>query len=62
MGKEDVVCVCVCIYIYICNAILAIREKEITPFAAKWMDLEIIIQSKVSQRKTNTTYILICGV
>ena len=31
----------------------AIKKKEIMSFAAIWMDLEIIILSEVSQRKTN---------
>ena len=38
MNKEDVVCV---------------RKNEIMPFAAIWVDLEIIILSEVTQRKTN---------
>ena len=31
-----------------------IRKNKIMPFAAMWMDLQIITLSKVSQRKTNT--------
>ena len=31
----------------------AIKENEIMPFAATWMDLEILVWSEVNQRKTN---------
>ena len=40
MDKEDVV--------HIYNGILAIKKDEIMPYAATWMDLEIIILSAVS--------------
>ena len=33
---------------------LDIKKNKIMPFAAMWMGLEIIIQSEVRQRKTNT--------
>ena len=40
--------------VHIYNGILLSHEKnEIMPFAATWMDLEIIILSEVSQAKTN---------
>ena len=39
--------------VYKCNGILAIKKNRIMPFAATWMDLEIIILSEVSQRKTS---------
>ena len=50
------------IYMYICihththsiEYYSAIKKNEIMPFAATWMDLEVIILSEVSQRKTNT--------
>ena len=35
------------------NGILAIENNEIMPFAVMWMDLEIIILSKIILRKTN---------
>ena len=41
------------IHIYICNGILAMKMNEIIPFAATWMDPEIIILSEVRQRQTN---------
>ena len=47
MDKEDVV--------YIYNGILLSHKKElIMPFAATWMQLEIIILSEVRKRKINT--------
>ena len=53
MDKEDVV--------HIYNGLLAIKKNEIMPFVATWMDLEVIILSEVSQRKTNMIS-LICGI
>ena len=47
MDKEDVV------HIY-SGILLSHKKNEIMPFAATWMELEIIIQSEVSQTKTNT--------
>ena len=32
---------------------LSHKKNKIIPFAAKWMKLELIILSEVSQRKTN---------
>ena len=42
---------------------LAIKSNEIVPFAV-WMDLEIVIQSKVSQKEKNKYCVisLICGI
>lgn len=30
------------------------KKNEIVPLAAVWMDIEIIMLSEISQRKTNT--------
>ena len=57
MDKEDV--------IHIYNGILLSHKKnEIMPFAATWMDLEIIILSEVSQKEKDKYHMisLICGI
>ena len=65
------VCVCVCIYIYIYAIYIytmeyysAIKKNEIVPFAATWMDLEIIILSEISQKEKDKYHMisLICGI
>ena len=43
------------IYIYKLEYCSAIKENVIMPFAATWMDLEITILSKVSQKEKNGT-------
>ena len=41
----------------------AIKKNELMPFAATWMDLEIVILSEVSQTKKDKYHILlICGI
>ena len=51
MDNEDVV--------HIYNGILLSHKKnEIIPFAAKWMDLEIIILSEVSQKEKDKYHMI----
>ena len=40
-------------YIYTTEYYLAIKKNEILPFATTWMELEGIMLSEISQRKTN---------
>ena len=40
-------------YIYTKEYYLAIKKKEVMALAATWIDLDIVILSEVSQRKTN---------
>ena len=42
----------------------AIRKNKIMPFAATWMQLEIIILSEVSQKEKDKYHMtsLICGI
>ena len=51
-------------YIYKMEYYSAIKKNEIMPFAAAWMDLEIIILSEVSQTEKDKYHMisLICGI
>ena len=53
MNKEDVVCVHVDIHTHThtMEYYSAIKKKEIMPFAATWMNLDIIILSEVRERQ-----------
>ena len=49
MDKEDW-------YIYTMEYYSAIKKNEILPFATTWMELEGIMLSEISQRKTNVIF------
>ena len=51
-------------YIYTMEYYSAIKKDEIMPFAATWMDVEIIILSEVSQTEKDKYHmmLLICGI
>ena len=51
--------------VHVLNGILLSRKKnEIVPFAATWMDLEVIILSEVSQKEKDKYHMisLICRI
>ena len=41
-------------FIFTMEYYLALRKNEIMPFVATWMELEGIMLSEISQRKTDT--------
>ena len=45
-------------YIYTVEYYSAIKKNEIMPFAATWMDLEIIIPSEVSQKEKDKHHMI----
>ena len=51
-------------YIYTMEYYSAIQKNEIMPFAATWMQPEIIILSEVSQKEKDKYHMisLICGI
>ena len=51
-------------YMYTVEYYSTIKKNEIMPFAATWMDLEIIILSEVSQTEKDKYHLmsLICGI
>ena len=51
-------------YIYTMEYYPAIKRNNIVSFVERWMDLETVIQSEVSQKEKNRYHILthICGI
>ena len=51
-------------YIYTMEYYSAIKKNKIMPFAATWMQLEILILSEVGQKKKDNYHVisLICGL
>ena len=51
-------------YIYTMEYYSAIRKNEVMPFAATWMQLEMIILSEVSWKEKDKHHVisLICGI
>ena len=51
-------------YIHTMEYYSAIKKNEIMPFAATWMDLEIIILSELSQKEKDKYHMisLLCGI
>ena len=47
-----------CLHIYAVDYYLAIKGKEIVPFAEMWMGLETDIQNEVSQKEKKKDLIL----
>ena len=47
------VCVCVCVCVYTMDYYSTIKRNDMVPFAATWIDLEIVTLSEVRKRKTN---------
>ena len=52
------------VYIYTTEYYSAIKKNEIMPFAATWMELEILILSEVSQKEKDKYHMisLTCGI
>ena len=46
-------------YVYTMEYYSAIKKNEIMPFAATWMDLEIIILSEVSQTEKDKYHMIL---
>ena len=45
-------------YIYTMDYYSAVKKNKIIPFAATWMDLEIIIVSEVSQKEKDKHHMI----
>ena len=62
MDKEDVVYTHT--HTHTLEYYSAIKKNEIMPFAATWMDLEMIILSEISKKEKDKYHMisLICGI
>ena len=56
-SKEDVVCVHIYLHTHT-QYYSAIKKNDIMSFAARWMDLEVIIQSEINQTEKNKYHMI----
>ena len=57
-------CACVCVCVCVMEHHSAIKKNEIMPFAATWMDLDIILLNEIRQTGKDKYHVisLICGI
>jgi len=58
MKKMCYVCVYIYVYVYVVEYYTATKKSEIMPFAATWMDLEIVVLSEVSQTEKHKYHMI----
>ena len=57
-------CVCVCVCVCVMEYYSSIKKNEVVPFAARWVDIDIVILSEVSQTEKDKYHmiLLLCGI
>ena len=56
-------CVCVCVCVCVMEYYSSIKKNEVVPFAARWVDIDIVTLSEVSQTEKDKYHIpLLCGI
>ena len=57
-------CVCVCVCVSVMEYYIAIKKNDLLPFATKWIELEGIMLSEISQSEKDNYHMisLICEI
>ena len=60
--KRQCACVCVCVCVCVMEYYSATKKNEIMPFAATWLQLEIVMLSEVSHKEKDKYYMISLSV